>query len=175
MSGIDRGLHIVADLYTVIVIGHQPGIRVGSGKLVLVGLLQLLLIALVFGFSLFELGDSFFDFLSIGFSVLCFSLISLIQFSQVTGNLFIEVVDMTGQLLLGIVITLAVRSAELGTINGDEFLTEELPVATQAGKIPEDFYQSLFVILAEIGNGLKIRAELSYEPHELHITFGLKL
>ena len=69
MSGIDGALHIVADLYAVMITGHEPGIRVGGGKLVLIGLLQLILVALVLGFSLFELVYSFFDLFGIRFSV----------------------------------------------------------------------------------------------------------
>ena len=79
------------------------------------------------------------------------------------------------QLLTGEVTVRAVDRLEPGPVNGDQLSAEQIQLATEKNKLPEDGLERMAVVLTEISNGLEVGLEVTKKPDHLQIASGLGL
>ena len=135
--GVGRHLRIVADTHLRIG-GHRPAIRVSERDLALTRALQLLKQLHLPSPALLKGCEFIGQVLGPPAARRVLLGIGPVQSGQVVGQALIRRLDQLGQLLTGEVAVRAVDRLEPGPVNGDQLSAEQIQLATEKNKLPED-------------------------------------
>ncbi len=162
---VDRGLYVVGYLGDVVAHDHLAALWIRCGDLFLSRFLQPAFQVLV----LFLSFAVFFDF----FLNIVFISIFFFELPLVFYQFFVDIGDMAVYLLLVVVVLLAVLGAQLGAVARDHDCPDQAEIACYPYCGPEDLFDGLWIVHAEIADGFVVGCKALDQPHRLDVAPAL--
>jgi hypothetical protein len=113
--------------------------------------------------------------LGLGFDLGWLGAVGGLQRRQVALDALLDLLLTLVDLARGEVAIAAVDGLELAAVDGHDGLRKELQVPAQLHEAAADVSDALAVVMAEVGNGLKVGRQSTGEPHQLDVALRLAL
>ena len=176
MLGIDRGLQVVAHRTGGAACrGHRPCIRIGHRNLAIGRFLQLLFDAIQRRHLLAHLGQLFAQLRDACLGQQRRIAIGTIQLGQIASHALVELATPRFDLADGEVAIAAVDRLELAAVDRDHIMREDFHPAAYRGEAAAHRHNRGAVVLAEVGNRLKVGRQSSGQPDQFQVALRLAL
>jgi hypothetical protein len=96
-----------------------------------------------------------------------------VQFAQVFVDAGFHFLHQAPELFLGVVAARVVDRFELAAVDGHQFGAEQVELAAEEVEVFEEGFEGAAVVLAEVGDGLEVRAQTAQQPDHFEVAGGL--